>query len=241
MYILQCQVYATQKILLHVKYLLHVVFPGLWCFVFSRLWLAKLASIRVYGSAVIKKRRYWPKCIDGAGTIDTHFDFKEISTTDSLPGTMDGVSFKIHCMKDEDYVMKLIATYGALKPIDDGRTQRSVTRRTGQRENVSFLYTEPFFNHFQYRHQVDDHNNLQHSPISLEESLSTKDWTLWVFSFILELESLCSCSNRDLWVGNGAPVCCYIDRNKMGVSQVQVPTTTRLQNVGMAKKDTNLL
>ena len=31
MYILQCQVYVTQKKLLHVKYLLHVVFPGLWC------------------------------------------------------------------------------------------------------------------------------------------------------------------------------------------------------------------
>ena len=148
--------------------------------------LIKLASVGVYGSAVIKKRRYWPKYIDG-GAIDTHFDFKEIGTTDSLPGTMDGVSFKIHCMKEEDYVMKLMATYGALKPMDDGRTQRSVTRRTGQRENVSFLYTEPFFNHFKYHHQVDDHNNLRHSPISLEESLSTKDWKLRVFSFILAL------------------------------------------------------
>ena len=30
MYILQRQVYVTQKKLLHVKYLLHIVFPGLW-------------------------------------------------------------------------------------------------------------------------------------------------------------------------------------------------------------------
>jgi hypothetical protein len=49
------------------------------------------------------------------------------------------------------------------------------------------MYTEPFFNHFQFRHQVDDHNNLRHSPISLEESISTKDWRIRVFSFVLAL------------------------------------------------------
>ena len=26
-------------------------------------------------------------------------------------------------MKEEDYVMKLMATYGALKPMDEGKTQ----------------------------------------------------------------------------------------------------------------------
>ena len=52
---------------------------------------------------------------------------------------------------------------------------------------MSFKFTEPFLNHFKYRHQVDDHNNLRHSPISLEESLSTKDWNVRVFTFILVL------------------------------------------------------
>jgi hypothetical protein len=88
-------------------------------------------------------------------------------------------------MKEEDYVMKLMATYGALKPIEEGKTQRSVTRRNGQRKNMSFQYTEPFYNHFKFRHQVDDHNNLRQSPIFLEESLNTKDWKLRVFSFVL--------------------------------------------------------
>jgi hypothetical protein len=49
------------------------------------------------------------------------------------------------------------------------------------------MYTEPFFNHFKFRHQVDDHNNLRHSPISLEESISTKDWCVRVFTFVLAL------------------------------------------------------
>ena len=148
------------------------------------LALVKLASFGVYSSAVIKKRRYWPKYIDGS-EIDSHFDLKEVGQTDSLPGTLDGTNFKVFCMKEEDYVMKLMATYGALRSVDEGATQRSVTRRSGIRENVSFKYTEPFFNHFKFRHQVDDHNNNRHSPISLEESINTKDWKIRVFTFIL--------------------------------------------------------
>ena len=131
-----------------------------------------------------KERRYWPKFIDGAA-IDSHFNLKENGTTDILPGTLDGINFKVFCIKEEVYVMKLMATYGALRPIDGGLTQRSLTRRSGIRENVSLVYTEPSFNHFKFRHQDDDHNNARHSPRSLEESVNTKDWSISVFTFIL--------------------------------------------------------
>ena len=50
-----------------------------------------------------------------------------------------------------------------------------------------FEHAEPFLNNFKYRYQVDDHNNLRHSPISLEESLSFKYWDVRVFTFILVL------------------------------------------------------
>jgi hypothetical protein len=142
-----------------------------------------VTSVGVYASAVIKKRGYWPKFIDGAA-INSHFDLKEIGTTDSLPGTLDGINFKVFCMKVEDYVMKLMVTYGALRPNDGVLTQQSVTRRSGIRENLSFVYTEPFFNHFKFRHQVDVHNNVRHSPILLKESVNTKDWKIRVFTFI---------------------------------------------------------
>jgi hypothetical protein len=105
--------------------------------------LIKLASVGVFASAEIKKRRYWPKYIDG-GAIDTHFEVNEIGTTDSLPGLLDGVPFRIYCMKEEDYVMKLMATNGTLRPIVEGKTQQSITRRHSQWENVSFQYTGPF-------------------------------------------------------------------------------------------------
>jgi hypothetical protein len=90
-------------------------------------------------------------------------------------------------MKEEDYVMKLMATYGALRPIEEGVTQRSVSQPNGECRNFTFLYTEPFFNHFKFRNKVDDHNNLRQSPISLEESISTKDWQVRVFMLVLEL------------------------------------------------------
>ena len=32
--------------------------------------------------------------------------------TDSLHGILDGVSYDIFCMKEPDYVMKIMATYG---------------------------------------------------------------------------------------------------------------------------------
>ena len=74
--------------------------------------LVQLASVNgVYALALIKKRRYWPKYIDGTA-IDSHFDLKEIVTRDSLPGTFNGINFKVFCMKEKDYVMKLMATYG---------------------------------------------------------------------------------------------------------------------------------
>jgi hypothetical protein len=52
---------------------------------------------------------------------------------------------------------------------------------------VLFEHAEPFLNNFKYRYQVDAHNNLRHSPISLEESLSLKYWDVRVFTFILVL------------------------------------------------------
>jgi hypothetical protein len=55
--------------------------------------LVQLAFVGVYGLAVIKKRRYWPKYIKG-DAIDSHFESKGIGETDSLPGTLDGINFK---------------------------------------------------------------------------------------------------------------------------------------------------
>ena len=66
----------------------------------------------VFTTTLIKKRRYWPIHVDG-DHINIHFENKKIGGTDSLPGKMDDVPFHIlYTIKEPDYVMKLMSTYG---------------------------------------------------------------------------------------------------------------------------------
>ena len=65
----------------------------------------------MFASALIKKRKYCPKYIDG-DAIDAHFEHKPVGPTGSIPGKMHGVTFHICAMKDPDYVMKLMSTNG---------------------------------------------------------------------------------------------------------------------------------
>ena len=50
---------------------------------------------------------------------------------------------------------------------------------------VKFQYCLPFSNHFDFRHVIDDHNNLRHSKAALEETWTTHCWATRVFSFVL--------------------------------------------------------
>ena len=70
----------------------------------------------VYSSAVIKKRRYWPRHVKGNDVIQ-HFDNKKIGSYDALPGQLDGVPFHLVCMKEENYVMNLMSTYGTMREV----------------------------------------------------------------------------------------------------------------------------
>jgi Transposase IS4 len=148
--------------------------------------LIELSLVGVYSSAVIKKRRYWPKCIVGEG-INQHFQTTEVGQCDSLPGTLSVKAFSIFCIKEENYTMKLMDTYGALVEIDECKILRLLTAVNSEKFIKSFNNTEPFHNHLKFHHRVDDHNNSRHSPLSLEESWATKDWEHRVFSFIIYL------------------------------------------------------
>ena len=149
--------------------------------------LTALSSAGVFSSAVIKKRRYWPRYVEG-DAIDKHFEGKAVGMVETLPGKLEGVDFKIMSMKEEDYVMKLMTTYygSAVEVDDDGATQRTVTEN-GLKVTKHFKYTETFYNHFKFQHQVDDHNNLRHAPISFDASVNTKDWKIRAFTFIIAL------------------------------------------------------
>ena len=73
--------------------------------------IIKLRKKGVFASVLIKKQRYWPKFIRGHD-IKAHFDDKEVGATDSWAGKLDTIPFHVYAMKEPDYVMSLMSTYG---------------------------------------------------------------------------------------------------------------------------------
>ena len=89
-------------------------------------------------------------------------------------------------MKEPDHVMLMMATYGNLEEVSDGTAKRTF-QHGGRETTTNFKYTTPFYNHFKYRHQVDDHNAKRHAPISVEDCLGARRWDIRQFSFLLAL------------------------------------------------------
>jgi Transposase IS4 len=146
--------------------------------------LIELRNKGVFAAAVVKKRRYWPKHVDGEG-IKAHFDNKQIGEVDAIRGTINNTPFYIMGMKEAPYVMTMMTTYGTLE-----RTGKETERRPKNQDLVRFNYPEVFGNHFKYRHMVDDHNSRRHSPNSFEETWATKTWSHRVFSFLIAVSEV---------------------------------------------------
>lgn len=142
--------------------------------------LIELKKRGVYAAALIKKRRYWPKYIDGA-RIKAHFDDKEIGDVDALKGTLDEVPFHVFGMKEEDYILMLMSTYGTCNRMGEEKF-RTVGR---DKRRISFQYPEVVHNHYQRRGAVDSHNARRMAPIAIEETWSTLRWPNRVFAYLL--------------------------------------------------------
>ena len=79
--------------------------------------VVELGARGAYGGTLIKKRRYWPNNVPD-DDIDKHFEGKEVGSVDFLEmKTDEGKSFKIHCSKEPDYVMKLVASWMTLNDL----------------------------------------------------------------------------------------------------------------------------
>ena len=100
---------------------------------------------------LIKKRRYWPKHIKG-DVIKEHFADKHVGTVDAWQGRLDDVPFYVFAMKELDYVMNLMSTYGTYNRIDDTTTLRHYKDNNDKDVSTPFKYTEIVNNQFQYRH-----------------------------------------------------------------------------------------
>ena len=151
--------------------------------------IIELKKKGVFASAMIKKRRYWPKNIAGE-EIKQHMSTKAVGTCERLPGVLDGQHFDVFALKEPDYVLMMMSTYGSLI-INDG--QRDSIRMDKERRPITrFKYTEVIGNHFAYRGAVDDHNAKRHdcgtkNGLCLEDSWSTNRWENKVFAFILAI------------------------------------------------------
>ena len=146
--------------------------------------LIELRKMGLYASAVIKKRKYWPKYIPG-NKIDSHLDGKDIGTQDVATGFLDGISYNVFAMKEPGYVLKLMSTYGDFSvPIGQEKTKRT-HETNGMMSIITFFMTRVFSSHYKYRHAVDDNNNLRHSTPSIEGSWITHRWADRVFAFLL--------------------------------------------------------
>ena len=73
--------------------------------------IVELKKHGVYASILIKKQKYWPKYIKGKA-IKQHFEGKQVGDCNSWKGNMDEVPFHVYTMKEPDYVMSLMSTYG---------------------------------------------------------------------------------------------------------------------------------
>ena len=146
--------------------------------------IVALAKKGVFGHALIKKRKHWPAGIPG-DNIKAHFDGKPVGSVDALKGTLDGVPFHVFCMKEPDYVMQIMSTYGTLETADGKESSRRFASEDGVTQEVTFRYPEVVDMHYKYRHSVDDNNAKRQKPISLEETWQTTRWACRVWAFLL--------------------------------------------------------
>jgi len=158
----------------------------------------------VFASALIKKRKYWPKYVDG-DAVDAHFESKAVGATDSLKGKMHDIPFHIYAMKEPDYIMKLMSTYGTNELQADHPTKRVYKDSEKNTVTTNFCYPEVVSNHFKFRHAVDDHNAKRHSPISLEYVWATKYWPHRPFSFLLAISEVNTNLAEAYFTRNSAP------------------------------------
>ena len=86
----------------------------------------------------------------------SHFTEKGIDESDALQEMLDNVKFHVVAIKEPDYVMMFMTTYGTLAPVSDEKRYYLVN---GVKHMKTFQYTDVVHNHYQYRDVIDNHNS----------------------------------------------------------------------------------
>ena len=96
---------------------------------------------------LIKKRCYSPKGVP-AEEILLHMQNKEIGNVYMVQGSIIGKSYHITTIKDPNYGMLMMTTYGTLENLDGSETQQRYKLSGGELLTKQFNYYEVFGNHF---------------------------------------------------------------------------------------------
>ena len=138
----------------------------------------------LFAAALIKKCRFWPKYVPG-NEIIAHFNNRDMGDINAIKGTMDGVPFHIHTVKEPDYIMMLMSTYGMTLRM--GVMKRQHYTVEGVKKVVEFQYPEIVHNHYKFCDMIDNHNSFWMHPISMEETWMTMRWANHMFCFLLTI------------------------------------------------------
>ena len=129
--------------------------------------IIELKTKGVHTESLIKKWRCWPKEVPG-DLIDTHFEDKEGGDIWMAEfRTENNKLFKRFCMKEPDYVTKIMASWITLDKLEGARKIRYFIDSSGTKNTKQFTYRQKFGINFRCRHQVYDHNNQRHALIYL--------------------------------------------------------------------------
>jgi hypothetical protein len=152
--------------------------------------IIELKKLGVYASALIKKRRYWPRDVPG-DAMDNRLRNKGLGSTDAIYGKSEDVDYHFFMEKDKDYTIKLMSTYSSLNVNDKAKhNRRHITNEQGKVETTTFQHAESFEHYYEARHKVDDHNHARHLLPSLEATWVTTTWENRVFAFILAISEI---------------------------------------------------
>ena len=114
-----------------------------------------------------------------------HFDNKNVGDVNAIKGTMDGVPFHIHAMKEPDYIMMLMSTNRMTLRM--GVMKRRHYTVEGVKKVGEFQYPEIVHNHYKFHDMIGNHNSFQMHLISMEETWMTMRWANRVFCFLLTI------------------------------------------------------
>ena len=87
-----------------------VILDSGFCVILSVIALKKMG---VFSAALINKIIYWPQYVKGE-KIKAHFEDAPVGDSPRFPGEINGVKFDLFFLKDQEYFMILMSTYGSL-------------------------------------------------------------------------------------------------------------------------------